>query len=274
MRFALNQMTAPNLPLEAFLDLARELGCVGVELRNDMARLGRPLFDGLSAERAGEMVRARGLRFLGLSQIYPFNCWNDARQAETSVLIDTAKRAGAETISLIPLNDGTGGAEGERQANLRVALKGCYPMLAAADICALVEPLGFGRSSLRSKRELVEMIAALGMTERFRIVHDTFHHALADGGPVFAAQTGIVHISGVVAPELSMAQMEDAHRVLIDEHDRLGNIDQIAALIAAGYQGAFSYECFAPQIQALENPAAALRQSFDFISAQIQARAA
>ncbi|WP_439562837.1 TIM barrel protein [Roseinatronobacter sp.] len=274
MDFALNQMTAPNLNLEDFVDLARDLGCIGVELRNDMAALGRPLFDGLSPEQAGEMVRARGLRFLGLSQVYPFNSWNDARQAEVAALIDTAKRAGAETISLIPRNDGTGGAEGERQANLRVALKACYPMLVAADMVALVEPLGFGRSSLRSKQELVEMIAALDMEDRFLIVHDTFHHTLAGGGPFFAAQTGIVHISAVVDPTLSVDHMEDEHRVLIDGQDRLGNIDQIEALITAGYKGAFSYECFSPQTQTLADPATALRQSFDFISAQLQAKAA
>lgn len=274
MDFALNQMTAPKLSLKDFLDLARDLGCVGVELRNDMEGLGRSLFDNLSPEQAGEMVRARGLRFLGLSQVYPFNNWDDMREAEVAALIDTAKRAGAETISLIPRNDGTGGAEGERQANLRVALKACYPMLVAADMTALVEPLGFSRSSLRSKQELVEMIAALEMEDRFLIVHDTFHHTLADGGPLFAAQTGIVHISAVVDPTLSVDQMEDEHRVLIDGQDRLGNIDQIASLIAAGYKGAFSYECFSPQTHALADPANALRQSFDFISAQLRAIAA
>ncbi|MDD7971890.1 TIM barrel protein [Roseinatronobacter alkalisoli] len=274
MKFALNQMTAPHLQFAGFLDLARDLGCMGVELRNDMGALNRPLFDGLAPEQAGEMVRARGLRFLGLSQVYPFNSWNDDRAAEVVSLIDTAKRAGAETISLIPRNDGTGGAEGERQANLRVALKECYPMLGAADMIALVEPLGFVRSSLRSKTELVEMIAALDMADRVRIVHDTFHHTLAGGGALHAAQTGIVHISAVVDPALPVEQMEDEHRVLIDSRDRLGNIDQIAALLAAGYDGVFSYECFSPETQALADPLTALRQSFDFISARLRAKAA
>lgn len=274
MNFALNQMTAPHLSLAAFLDVACDLGCVGVELRNDMDALGRPLFDGLDPAQAGEMVRARGLRLLGLSQVYPFNSWDKTREAEVAALIDIARRAGAETISLIPRNDGTGGAEGERQANLRVALKACYPMLLAADMVALVEPLGFGRSSLRSKAELVDMIASLDMADRFLIVHDTFHHTLAGGGPLFADQTGIVHVSAVVDPGLGVDQMEDEHRVLIDSRDRLGNIDQMAALLAAGYTGAFSYECFSPETQALGDPLPALRQSLDFISAQLRAKAA
>ncbi|MFN3825387.1 MAG: TIM barrel protein [Pseudorhodobacter sp.] len=274
MKFALNQMTVPNSSLAEFLDLARDLGCVGVELRNDIDGLGRPFFDNLPAHEVGDMVRRRGLRFLGLSQVYPFNNWNDDRAAEVAALIANAKQAGAETISLIPCNDGTGGAEGERQANLRVALKGCYPLLVAADMVALVEPLGFGRSSLRSKTELVEMIAALDMAGRFLVVHDTFHHTLADGGPLYPQQTGIVHISGVTDPALTVDAMEDEHRVLVDANDRLGNIEQINALLAAGYDGAFSYECFAPEIQAMTDPLWSLRRSVDYISARIQAQAA
>ena len=64
MDFALNQKTASKLGFAAFLDLAAELGCIGVEPRND---LGRPFFDGIAPERAAEMARDRGLRLLGLS---------------------------------------------------------------------------------------------------------------------------------------------------------------------------------------------------------------
>lgn len=56
---ALNQKTSPHLSYEEFLDLAKALGCVGVEPRND---LGRGLFDGISAREAGAMARERGLR--------------------------------------------------------------------------------------------------------------------------------------------------------------------------------------------------------------------
>src|SRR5271156_2490007 len=111
MDFALNQKTAPKLGFGAFLDLAAELGCVGVEPRND---LGRPFFDGIEPVRAGEMARERDLRFLGLSEVYPFNDWNEDRRAAVSRLIETARAAGAETISLIPRVDGREGDSGER----------------------------------------------------------------------------------------------------------------------------------------------------------------
>ena len=271
MKFALNQMTAPGLGYAAFLDLAQALGVIGVEVRND---LGRPIFDGIAAADAGSMARDRGLRILGVSQVYPFNSWSDAIADEVRALITTAAAAGGETISLIPRNDGTATANGERQANLRVALKGARGMLEDAGMVALVEPLGFARSSLRSKAELIGTIDALDAAGVYRIVHDTFHHTLAGGGPLYPGQTGIVHISAVTDPGLSIGQMEDEHRVLVDESDRLGNIEQIRALLAAGYDGAFSYECFSPAVHARPDPQAAIGASIAFISAQVKALAA
>ncbi|WP_434291069.1 TIM barrel protein [Celeribacter sp. SCSIO 80788] len=266
MKTSLNQMTTPALGYGEFLDLARKLGCIGVEVRND---LGRPLFDGIAPEEAGKMARDRGLRILGVSQVYPFNSWSDAIAAEVRDLIVAAKAAGGETISLIPRNDGTCGANGERQANLRIALREIKPMLEEAGMVALVEPLGFMRSSLREKAELVEAIDDLDARHVYKLVHDTFHHTLSDGGPMFADYTGIVHISGVVNPDLNVGQMEDEHRVLVDDKDRLGNIEQIAALYAAGYDGAISYECFSPETHALKDPEREIRVSFDFIASQL-----
>ena len=271
MKKALNQMTTPHLGFAAFLDLARALGCVGVEARNDMDALGRPLFDGMAPAEAGQMVRDRGLRLVGLSQVYPFNARDTSRKDEVATLIATAKAAGAETISLIPRNDGAGAGNGERQANLRIALKDIYPMLVAADMVALVEPLGFGRSSLRSKQELVDTIVALGISDRVKLVHDTFHHALAGGEDFYPAHTGIVHISAVTDPSLPLDEMHDEHRVLVGPEDRLGTVDQIAALRAAGYDGPVSYECFSPETQALRDPLHDIGASFAYIEAQIEA---
>lgn len=271
MKTALNHMTVPYLGYADFLSLAAALGCVGVEVRNDIAR---PLFDGLAPRDAGSMAADLGLRLVGLSQVYPFNAWSDEIDQKVRALIATATAAGAETISLIPRNDGTGVSNGERQANLRIALKATVPMLRDAGMTGLVEPLGFWRSSLRSKAELVEVIDALGARDCVKIVHDTFHHALAGGGPIYPAQTGIVHISAVIDPALGLEQMEDEHRVLIDARDRLGNVAQIAELEAAGYDGPVSYECFAPSVHRMTSPRESLAASFEFIRAGLAARAA
>lgn len=271
MDFALNQMTVPRLGYEAFLDLAAGMGCVGVEVRND---LGRPLFDGLAAAEAGRLAAAKGLRLVGMSQVYPFNRWSDAVRDEVLALVAAAKASGAETISLIPCNDGTGTGNGERQANLRIALKEVLPILREQEMVALVEPLGFLTSSLRDKAEAVEVIEALGGAAHLKLVHDTFHHHLAGGGPLFPDHTGIVHVSGVTDPGLGVADMRDAHRVLVDAGDRLGNTGQIAALFEAGYRGVVSYECFAPEVHAIDAPGRAIAESLAFIEKQVTAKAA
>lgn len=271
MQFALNHMTVPGLGYDAFLDLAARLGCAGVEVRND---LERPLFDGAPAQEAGQRARDKGLRIFGLSQVYPFNDWTPEREDAVKALIATAKEAGAETISLIPRNDGTALGNGERQANTRVALRAILPLLQDADLIGLVEPLGFQRSSLRHKGELIETIKSIDGAAHLRIVHDTFHHALAEEQAFFPEMTGIVHISGVVDPSLSVRQMEDEHRVLVDQNDRLGNVEQLSALLASGYEGPISYECFSPETHALTNPYDALRQSLDFIASELRAMAA
>jgi len=265
--FGLNQVTMANASIDEFIETAARLGMVGVELRND---LGRPIFDGLSADNVQQKLQVHGLRLLGLSQIYPFNRWSEKTAADVQALIALAVEANAETISLIPSNNGTGIDAATRQSDLMRSLEGCLPLLEAANMVALVEPLGFARSSLRSKNDLVAAIEALGAQSSLRLVHDTFHHTLSGGGPIYPEHTGIVHISGVADADVPLGQMEDAHRVLVDADDRLGNVDQITALRGAGYQGAYSFECFSPDIHRHPSVEDAIRTSMNFISSQLQ----
>ena len=148
-------MTVPNLGYLEFLDLAANLGCVGVEVRNDIFL---PLFDDINPLDAGRIALDKGLRLVGLSQIYPFNDWTNQRENELKSLIEIAKASGAETINLIPDNSGVLLKKYERKDNLVASLNCILALLEDADIVALVEPLGFERSSLRSKTELVDMI--------------------------------------------------------------------------------------------------------------------
>ncbi len=268
---ALNHMTVARKSFAELLDIAAGLGCVGVEVRND---LPQPLFDGLAPEAAGEMASAKGLRLLALAEVKRFNDWSSDKTAEALALMKIARAAGAEAVSLIPRNDGQGMGNGERQANLRVALKELKPMLEDHGLVGLVEPLGFEICALRYKSEAVEAIVSLGARDRFMLVHDTFHHTLANGGPMFPEHTGIVHISGVADPSVAVSDMTDAHRVLVDGRDRLGNVEQIQALKAAGYSGPVSFEAFAPETHALPDPAAEIARSFAFIRSRLAQMAA
>jgi 2-keto-myo-inositol isomerase len=265
--FAINHMTVPGLGYRELFRLAKSLRCVGVELRNDLAR---PLFDGDDPASVREAAAADGLRIVGLSQVYPFNSWSNAIRDEVRALIDNAIACGAETVSLIPRNDGRGMADGERQENARQALAAVRPMLEEAGMVALVEPLGFPRtSSLGAKAETLALIDEVGGAGVFRLVHDTFHHYLAGGGPLFPERTGIVHVSGVVDRDLALEEIADAHRILVDERDRLGNVEQIRALRRGGYDGPISVEAFSPEVHRLRDPGTALRKTFEFIETSV-----
>ena len=261
--FALNHMTVARLSFRDLVALSAQLGCVGIEVRND---LPQPLFDGLDPAEAGAHVRNNGLRLLAVAEVKRFNDWSADKEAEALALMQIAKAAGAEAVSLIPRNDNLGMGNGERQANLRVALKALKPMLEDHNLVGMVEPLGFEICALRYKSEAVEGIEAVGGKGRFKLVHDTFHHTLAHGGPLFPEHTGIVHVSGVVDQEVGIADMRDPHRVLVTKGDRLGNVEQIAALQAVGWNGPVSFEAFSPEVHALTDPAPALRASMDLMA--------
>jgi len=269
--FALNHMTVAHASFAELIGIAVRLGCVGIEVRND---LPQPLFDGMDPADGGAMARDAGLRLLAVAEVKRFNDWSDEKRAEALALMKIARAAGAEAVSLIPRNDNQGLGNGERQANLRIALRDLRPMLEDHGLVGLVEPLGFETCALRHKSEAVEVIESLGASGTFRLVHDTFHHHLAHGGPIYPGHTGIVHISGVTDPDLGLAEMGDAHRVLVDERDRLGNVAQIAALVAAGYAGPVSFEAFAPSVHASVDPVGELGVSMDFIRSRLAAKAA
>lgn len=257
---ALNHMTTPQLDWRAFVQLARDLGCIGVEFRNDIG----PLFEGDHPAEVGAELAAQGLRLLALAEVKRFNDWSADKAQELEALIAIAKACGAERISLIPRNDNVACTPEESRAACHIALQAILPILTHHDIDALVEPLGFASSSLRDKAILAEVIDDLGAGDRVAIVHDSFHHALAGFGPIFPELTGLVHISGITQP-LALNDMRDAHRVLVDHDDLIANLGQLRALQRAGYKGPVSYEVFSPQIHALPDPARALRESIDLL---------
>ena len=116
---------------------------------------------------------------------------------------------------------------------------------------------------MRSKRS-----RRLGLGDRFRIVHDTFHHYLSGEPRVFPEWTGLVHISGVDDPDLPLDRMRDEHRVLVDVNDRCGTLLQILALME-GYSGPYSFEPFAASVHGLDDIAGALEASMHWIDREI-----
>ena len=269
LRFALNHMAAPQLKLADFFALARTLGLDGVEIRNDLADQRLP--DPAEVKR---LAGAAGVTLLTINALQKFNHWSDVRSAEAKALADYCKACGAQALVLVAANDSTGRGDDERVKNATEALRGLKPILQAAGITGLVECLGFEACSLRKKSEAVAAIDAAAGRDVFMLTHDTFHHHLAGETAMFPDRTGLVHISGVEDPAVSVSDMRDSHRVLVGPKDRLGNIQQIRALLAAGYSGPLSFEPFATELRTLSDPARAIGSSMEFIRADLAAKAA
>ena len=259
MRFALNHIAAPKLPLPEFFALAKRLGISEVEIRNDLP-------DIMGTWKAADVKAAAadaGVTILSINALYPFNLWSGDLPGKAERMADDAAACGAKALVMCPLN------EGRKVAHTQVvaALDAIKPLLQARGLMGLVEPLGFAMSSLRTKAEAIAAITEAGDDGTFRLLHDTFHHHLSGEAEIYPHRTALVHISGVSAPGIAVADMLDAHRGLVDGADRLGNISQIKALLAGGYEGAFSVEPFAPQVHDLAEPEAALAASLAHIGA-------
>jgi 2-keto-myo-inositol isomerase len=266
LSFALNHMTAPALSPDAFFNLAKSLGISAVEIRNDLD--GNAIIDGTPATEIKALAEKHGLTIISINALQRFNQWNDARAREAHELITYARDCSAKALVLVPVNDGSGQTDGERQTNLREALTALEPMLREAGIIGLVEPLGFDICSLRSKTEAVEGILAVSGENTFKIVHDTFHHYLAGEEKFHPEMTGLVHISGVADPGITVRAMRDPHRILVDAADRLDNAGQMRRLREGGYIGPFSFEPFSPEVHQSMNIKAAVRESMRFLASK------
>jgi len=260
-------MTVNAMPYSSLLDTAKALDCVGVEVRNDLAT---PLFDGEKAELGGVTAANADLRIFAVAEVKAFNHFTDNTRAAAIALMDIAVACGAQGIALIPRCDGQGTERSMRIEALEHALTELKPLLAKRNLVGFVEPLGFEQSSLRFKSEAVDIINACNARGQFQLVHDTFHHYLAGGGPVFPDITGMVHVSGVTDNSLALNKIYDEHRVLVNEHDRLENIVQLKALMSGGYTGPISMEAFSPEVHALKDPAGAIGESFKYIASAIE----
>lgn len=263
MRFALNHIVSPRQSLPEFFAMARRLGCREVEIRNDLK--GAPIQDGTPAEAVREAVAAAGVELITINALYPFNVWSGDLPARAVAMADYAAACGAKALVMCPLNEGRAVA----RDGLVAALTAIRPILQDRGLTGLVEPLGFPKSSMRTKTEAVSAIRDAGGEDTYKLVHDTFHHHLAGEAEFFPDWTGLVHISGVTDPALAVDAMLDDHRVLVDAADRLGNVEQIRTLLAAGYQGPFSFEPFAAEVQALADPESALKASMAYITERL-----
>jgi len=265
IRFAINRISAPRMPFADFCAMTRRLGVDAIEIRNDLP--GVELTDGTPAATVAAAAQASGLKIRSINALQRFEQFDAAREEEAKALIRYAVDSGTQALVLCPTNSRKDERSAEkRHGDLVNALARLKPLLAAAGITGLVEPLGFEECAVRRKSQAVRAFEEVGAGNTFRLVHDTFHHHLAGEGLFFPEWTGLVHISGVEDKALDAAQMRDGHRVLVGLADRLGNIAQIRRLLAAGYAGYASFEPFAEEIAAATDIEARLKASMAYLA--------
>lgn len=255
-RISLNRILSPRLSLEEFFDLAASVGARAVELRNDME--GVDTIDGMNPAAAAELAGRYSLSILTINALQHFNL--AARRTELASelrsLIRLAAALRCRAIVLVPHNSTDDTREAETSYRETVAaLKAFAPYLEEGGVLGFVEPLGFPECSLGSKLTALRAIRESGGGP-YRIIHDTFHHAIGPDDNDTLATTipiediGLVHISGVEA-DLPPERCRDEHRLLVTDGDRVENIDQITILERRGYRGYYSFEPFSPEVQAL-----------------------
>ncbi|TIP27754.1 MAG: xylose isomerase [Mesorhizobium sp.] len=263
-RLALNGTVSPFRDLAAFLDLAREAGVQGVEIRNDIE--GRELADGTSAGELASRIADAGLTIASINALQRFNDWDRERAAEARALIEYAGACGAPGLVLCPSVDHANGRSPAQLAkDLRHSLRELKPILAANGVVGLVEPLGMIDSTLRFKAPAVEAIGEIDGFRDFALCHDSFQHFRCSDTAIFPEYTGIVHISGVVEKGLPRETLTEPLRGFVGDDDICGNIEQLRILFRGGYDGFISFEPFDPALQRLDDPRPPLKASIAYL---------
>ncbi len=268
--FAINRICASRMPFPAFAAMARRLGIDTIEIRNDLANVETR--DGTAAAEIGAIASAHGLTIRSINALQRFDRFSADRATEARALVRYAAECGAQALVLCPTNDRSDPrAPAQKHDDLVHALSQLQPVLSDHGLLGLVESLGFEECALRHKSAAARAIEQVGRTACFALVHDTFHHHLAGEEALFADLTGLVHISGVEDPTLTLDHMRDPHRVLVGPADRLGNVRQLCDLLAAGYRGHVSFEPFADAIVGASDIEQRLAASMAYLSAAVAA---
>lgn len=263
LNLAINRSCAPGLTLDAFLDLARGAGAGAVEIRNDIP--GREYADGTPPASVRARVEAAGLRVAAVNALQRFNDWTAARAEEARRDIASAAELGAGGLLLCPVVDeALHWTAGEAAGNLRRALDGLAPLFEGTGVTGLVEPLGMRGSTLKFQKDAVVAIrdSAAGA---FRLCHDTFQFWRCGDARMFPEHFGLVHVSGFPPGPVPREDLTDAGRGLVAAGDRVGNLDQLRAIRAAGYDGWVSMETFDPALPADPDFARRLAESLDLL---------
>jgi len=269
IRFALNRTCAPQKTLREFIELATNAGVEAVEVRNDIP--GREFADGTQAGVLRDELRAAGLGLASINALQRSNDWTGEREREVRTLARYAASVGAPGIVLCPVIQADHGwSDTELEAKLRLALRMMRPILLDEGIKGYLEPLGMRDSTLKRQQTAVAAIEDIEGWDAFELCHDTFQFYRCFDDRMFPERIGLVHVSGIARTDLEPAELAEPDRGFVFARDRVGNIEQLRRLAAAGYKGFVSVEPFSPAVQQDPEIANRLGESLEFLSTALK----
>jgi 2-keto-myo-inositol isomerase len=251
-QFSLNRIMCPALSIRDFLEMTSDCGLGYIELRNDLG--SGEIIDNHNPAEINSMCRDKGITIAAINAIQKFNLPSNFSKAEEEIkrTAELCVSINCKAIILCPNNDKNDKRTASQfTTDTAEALSKYSRIFKSAGITGLVEPLGFGECSIRGKKAAIAAISRSGEGHLYKFVHDTFHHYLGTDSDFYPAQTGLIHISGV-EDDIPDSEMRDCHRVLVTEKDRIGNKEQITAMVNLGYKGIISFEPFSDRVQKLE----------------------
>lgn len=267
MKLAMNRTCAPGLALPDFIALAQKVGITAVEIRNDIE--GREFADGTPAAEVRARLDDAGIAVASVNALQRFNDWTPERAEEARHLVAYAAALGAPGLVLCPVHVPEGWDAARSEAQLRDGLRGLAPILRDHGITGYVEPLGMTHSTMKRQSMAVAAVSEVGGWDCYQLCYDTFQFFRCGDDQLFPAHVGLAHMSGIARADLAPQALTEPDRGLIFPGDRVGNIAQLRALKAAGYQGYVSMEPFDPAVQTDPDLAQRLRASLDYVAALI-----
>ncbi len=249
---SINSIMRPKSSVTDFIRFSHHIGFSAVELRNDLP--DPRIYGSESAEEIKTVSVENGVNILTVNALQRFNDPDliEQKKGELDKMIITAAGINCPMIVLCPVNDPEDNRSDEEQyKDLKAALIAYAPLLEKEGMTGLVEPLGFSICSIRTKAQAVNAIRETDLSSTYKITHDTFHHYLSGETEVFPAETGLIHVSGVL-PGKEKKDITDDDRILVTSEDCMSNREQVKTLINGGYSGPVSYEAFSPEVQNMD----------------------
>lgn len=268
IQFAMNRTCAPQLPLKAFIDLARAAGIHALEIRNDIN--GLEFADGTPAVELKKLLNDAGLAVASVNALQRFNDWNADRAKEARALVTYTAALGAPGIVLCPAHlesDNWSGEEAELR--LRDGLTQLRPILLEYGVTGYVEPLGMKSSTMKRQRMAVQAVSDIDGWDAYRLCYDTFQYFRCGDTQLHPERIGLTHISGIARLELVSEELTEPDRGLVFTGDRVHNISQLLELKASGYSGYVSFEPFSPETQRDPGLGSKLRASLEYVAGAV-----